>query len=44
MPKTRATISIENVVASATLDQQVDLNSIVKVFPGLSIVQTSFPA
>jgi transcription initiation factor TFIID TATA-box-binding protein len=43
MPKTRATISIENVVASATLDQQVDLNSVVKGFPGVEYRPDQFP-
>jgi transcription initiation factor TFIID TATA-box-binding protein len=33
MPKTKPTISIENVVASATLNQKVDLNSVVKGYP-----------
>src|SRR5437879_13055891 len=31
----RAFINIENVVASATLKQQIDLNAIVRVFPGV---------
>jgi transcription initiation factor TFIID TATA-box-binding protein len=43
MPKTGATISIENVVASATLDQQVDLNSVVKGFPGVEYRPEQFP-
>jgi transcription initiation factor TFIID TATA-box-binding protein len=30
MPQVKATVSIENVVASATLNQKVDLNSVVK--------------
>jgi TATA-box binding protein (TBP) (component of TFIID and TFIIIB) len=30
----QAIINIENVVASATLNQRVDLNAIVKGFPG----------
>ncbi|TRO49283.1 TATA box-binding protein, partial [Candidatus Bathyarchaeota archaeon] len=33
MPKTKATIRIENVVASATLNQKVDLNAVVKGYP-----------
>ena len=43
MPKTRATISIENVVASATLNQRVDLNAIVKGFPGVEYRPEQFP-
>jgi transcription initiation factor TFIID TATA-box-binding protein len=34
MPKTKAIINIQNVVASATLNQKVDLNAVVKSFPG----------
>jgi transcription initiation factor TFIID TATA-box-binding protein len=33
MPQVKATISIENVVASATLNQKVDLNSVKKGYP-----------
>jgi transcription initiation factor TFIID TATA-box-binding protein len=43
MPKTQATISIENVVASATLGQQVDLNAVVKGFPGVEYRPDQFP-
>jgi transcription initiation factor TFIID TATA-box-binding protein len=43
MPKTTATISIENVVASATLNQQVDLNAVVKGFPGVEYRPEQFP-
>jgi transcription initiation factor TFIID TATA-box-binding protein len=35
MPKVKAAISIENVVASATLNQKVDLNAVVKGYPGV---------
>jgi TATA-box binding protein (TBP) (component of TFIID and TFIIIB) len=35
MPKTKALINIENVVVAVALNQQVDLNAIVKNFPGL---------
>jgi transcription initiation factor TFIID TATA-box-binding protein len=35
MPKIKATINIENVVASATLNQKVDLNAVVKGYPGV---------
>jgi transcription initiation factor TFIID TATA-box-binding protein len=43
MPKTRATISIENVVASATLNQKVDLNAVVKGYPGVEYRPEQFP-
>jgi transcription initiation factor TFIID TATA-box-binding protein len=43
MPKTRAIISVENVVASATLNQQVDLNAVVKSFPGVEYRPEQFP-
>jgi len=35
MPKSSAIIKIENVVASATLNQRVDLNAVVKSYPGV---------
>jgi transcription initiation factor TFIID TATA-box-binding protein len=43
MPKTTATISVENVVASATLSQKVDLNAVVKGFPGVEYRPEQFP-
>jgi len=43
MPKTRAIINIENVVASATLNQKVDLNAVVKGFPGVEFRPERFP-
>jgi len=43
MPKTKATISIENVVASATLNQKVDLNAVVKSYPGVEYRPEQFP-
>ncbi len=43
MPKVKATISIENVVASATLNQKVDLNSVVKGYPGVEYRPEQFP-
>jgi transcription initiation factor TFIID TATA-box-binding protein len=43
MPKSRAIISIENVVASATLNQKVDLNAIVKGYPGVEYRPEQFP-
>lgn len=43
MPKTTATIKIENVVASATLNQKVDLNAVVKSYPGVEYRPEQFP-
>jgi transcription initiation factor TFIID TATA-box-binding protein len=43
MPKTKAVISIENVVASATLNQRVDLRAVVKSFPGVEYRPEQFP-
>ena len=43
MPKTKAVISIENVVASATLNQKVDLNAVVKGYPGVEYRPEQFP-
>jgi len=43
MPKTQAIINIENVVASATLNQKVDLNAVVKGFPGVEYRPDQFP-
>jgi transcription initiation factor TFIID TATA-box-binding protein len=43
MPKTKAIIHIQNVVASATLNQKVDLNAIVKSFPGVEYRPEQFP-
>src|SRR4030043_1321506 len=43
MPKTKAIINIQNVVATATLNQKVDLNAIVKSFPGVEYHPEQFP-
>lgn len=43
MPKSEAMIKIENVVASATLDQKVDLNAVVKNYPGVEYRPEQFP-
>ena len=43
MPKTKAVIKIQNVVASATLNQKVDLNAIVKSYPGVEYRPEQFP-
>jgi transcription initiation factor TFIID TATA-box-binding protein len=43
MPKTKAIIHIQNVVATATLNQKVDLNAVVKSFPGVQYRPEQFP-
>ena len=43
MPKVKAIISIENVVTSATLNQKVDLNAVVKGYPGVEYRPEQFP-
>jgi transcription initiation factor TFIID TATA-box-binding protein len=43
MPKTKAIIDIQNVVAAATLNQKVDLNAVVKGFPGVEYRPEQFP-
>jgi transcription initiation factor TFIID TATA-box-binding protein len=43
MPKVSASVSIENVVASATLKQTIDLNSVVKAFPSVEYRPEQFP-
>jgi len=43
VPKTKAIIKIENVVASATLNQRVDLNAVVKGYPGVEYRPEQFP-
>jgi transcription initiation factor TFIID TATA-box-binding protein len=43
MPKTKAIINIQNVVAAATLSQKVDLNAVVKSFPGVEYRPEQFP-
>ena len=43
MPKVKATVKIENVVASATLNQRVDLNAVVKGYPGVEYRPEQFP-
>ncbi len=43
MPKVSATVNIENVVASATLKQTIDLNSVVKAFPHVEYKPEQFP-
>jgi transcription initiation factor TFIID TATA-box-binding protein len=41
--KVKASINIENVVASATLNQKVDLNAVVKGYPGVEYRPEQFP-
>ena len=43
MPKVEAIVKIENVVASATLNQKVDLNAVVRGFPGVEYRPEQFP-
>jgi transcription initiation factor TFIID TATA-box-binding protein len=43
MPKTKAIIHIQNVVATATLNQRVDLNAVVKSYPGVEYRPEQFP-
>jgi transcription initiation factor TFIID TATA-box-binding protein len=43
MPKTKAIVHIQNVVASATLHQKVDLNAVVKSYPGVEYRPEQFP-
>jgi transcription initiation factor TFIID TATA-box-binding protein len=43
MPKTEAVINIQNVVATGTLNQKVDLNAVVKGYPGVEYRPEQFP-
>ena len=43
MPDSRASIRIENVVATGTLDQRIDLNAIVRWNPGVDYHPETFP-
>jgi len=43
MPKTKAIINIQNVVAIATLNQKVDLNAVVKGYPEAEYRPDRFP-
>jgi len=43
MPRVKASVNIENVVASATLNQRVDLNAVVKGYPGVEYRPEQFP-
>ena len=43
MPQTKPIISVENVVASASVDQKIDLNEITKKFPDTEYHPEQFP-
>ena len=43
MPKTEARIEIQNVVATGTMNQKVDLNAVVKGYPGVEYRPEQFP-
>jgi transcription initiation factor TFIID TATA-box-binding protein len=43
MPKTKAIINIQNVVATGTMNQNVDLNAVVKGYPGVEYRPEQFP-
>ena len=43
MPKVKATIKIENVVASASLNQKIDLDAVVRGYPGVEYHPEQFP-
>jgi transcription initiation factor TFIID TATA-box-binding protein len=43
MPKTKAIITIQNIVATATLNQKVDLNAVVKSYPSVEYRPYLFP-
>ena len=43
MPKTEAVMEIQNVVATGTLNQKVDLNAVVKGYPGVEYRPEQFP-
>ena len=43
MPQTRPVVSIENVVASASVEQKMDLNEITRTFPNVEYHPDQFP-
>ena len=43
MPQTKAIITIQNVVASGTLNQRVDLNAVAKSYPNVEYRPKLFP-
>jgi transcription initiation factor TFIID TATA-box-binding protein len=43
MPKTEATVTIQNVVSTANLNQKIDLNAVVKSYPNVEYRPEKFP-
>ena len=43
MPQTKPIVSVENVVASASVDQKIDLNEITEKFPDTEYHPEQFP-
>ena len=43
MPETKPIVSVENVVASASIDQKIDLNEITEKFPDTEYHPEQFP-
>jgi transcription initiation factor TFIID TATA-box-binding protein len=43
MPKTEATVTIQNVVSTANLNQNIDLNAVVKSYPSVEYRPEKFP-
>ena len=43
MPREKPSVKIENVVASATLKQGIDLNAVVEKYPGVEYRPEQFP-
>ena len=43
MPQTKPMVSVENVVASASVEQKIDLNDITKKFPDTEYHPEQFP-
>ena len=43
MPQTKPMVSVENVVASASVDQKIDLNDITEKFPDTEYHPEQFP-
>ena len=43
VPQTKPMVSVENVVASASVDQKIDLNDVTKKFPDTEYNPEQFP-
>ena len=43
MPQTKPVVSVENVVASASVEQKMDLNEITRIFPNVEYHPDQFP-